>query len=592
MIKKYFVTKDSVFHKSIVLPLYEGNDQGFVIDGLSLDKRLSLFRSSVVKTTGKNRDVDLNTLPLICSIVYLDDNLNLRAFVLETNNNRNKTYYCFRCDPQNPRLVKYQTNYESNDLKKLTDDFETSGSRRKDYKGVGDFSKIKDLDYFENKYRKTTDKQINKESNVSRLILPIGNKFTDGFARLFERKELEVVNKEDVGFKVISRDSLTKNINNRKDCLLINKDTKKIEYYIYTHRPLFVNHYYLFKCLANNQYEFIKESTSFDELFLLKELKDIKYRECSLRAGKSLSSVDYFDLYKTFIEYQEDELFDEDFGNEAKIVEELQQETKDYVLSDELDELLQTFNYKDNDGILYFPDYETIPLALLDRKHIYIKADRNLNNDEFLDKISSKDLVSIKKALKNLLETQLSSRITLFEKKAKSLISDVFNKDNEEQVLRIKEVEDLYKMIWPMDFRYHAKYINGIYNQFETWKNKKRFDMAAISKAMETVNANVIVSMHASDRIDERIRVMSQEEKETLAKAAFVNGKTSIHFLEKDQSMFLYLQYKQNKYENKTLRLYEDVIFVYSSTPPHSLITCFPYQQNYEDFLKGRRMNK
>ena len=97
------------------------------------------------------------------------------------------------------------------------------------------------------------------------------------------------------------------------------------------------------------------------------------------------------------------------------------------------------------------------------------------------------------------------------------------------------------------------------------------------------------ITLHASLRIDERIGKMSDEEKMLLAKEAYSDGFTSVHFYGKNNLMFRFLQHQQNKYLGKTLRLFNDFIYIFSLKAPHDLITCFPIKENYERYVSNHK---
>ena len=97
------------------------------------------------------------------------------------------------------------------------------------------------------------------------------------------------------------------------------------------------------------------------------------------------------------------------------------------------------------------------------------------------------------------------------------------------------------------------------------------------------------VSYHGKVRVLERIGEMSDEDMLALAKVAYEQGKTSVHFLEKNPTMFKFLQYHQNKKQNKTFRLFNDILFFYSMQPPHELVTCFPYKSSYDKYIENNK---
>lgn len=106
------------------------------------------------------------------------------------------------------------------------------------------------------------------------------------------------------------------------------------------------------------------------------------------------------------------------------------------------------------------------------------------------------------------------------------------------------------------------------------------------------INETIGISYHGQIRIKERIGEMSDEEMHALAKVAYEFGKNSGHFIEKDLTMFKFLQYHQNKERGKTLRLFNDILFFFSMQPPHDLVTCFPYKNNYDNYVAIEQKKK
>ena len=586
MIKKYLVQKDSAFNRSLILPFYEGVTYGFVIDCLSIDERLNLFNSNKVK--------GLNNLPTNCYAVYFDDKDNLKALVLETTINKKFEYYCLRVDPQKDSL-RYQTNYKSEDVKKLMQEYEKSGPCKKEGVVERNFKEIKDNDFFKQKYLEQFNKQINKDSNISRLVFSNASRFLSDFARLVERKEL-TISTSDGGFfptlKTINQNSIVKNRSGRQDCLLINVDTESIEYFIYTYKSQLINHYYLFKRISNKEYRFIKETTSFEQLFLKEELSKFTYKNHTPQAANSLANVKLDDFIKAYIEFKNDEQFDESFEKEWDVVKQIEEsiEDKAVVITPALDAVLKKFNYRNEDGVLFFDDYEPLPLAFLERNYFNLASRRDIIDENSMHRISLKSLDKIDKALTDLLQKQLSSRVLVFEQMVKKVTKHAFSKENSEQPILIKEIEDAFSTMWPTDRYYLNKTIGKLHDEFDNWKKREKANIiVSIEDQLNTTNANVGVTYHAMARIDERIGEMSEEKKLALAKIAYEKGKTSVHYCGIDNDMFMFLQYKQNSHPDKTLRLYDDTIFIFSLKPPHDLITCFPVGKSFDEFMKQRR---
>ena len=146
MIKKYIIEQDSVFNKSIILSLFEKGECGFHIEGLSNSDIQDLVPSSNKIRFVKN-EVDIKCLPSRCLLVYLDEEYHLKALLLLSHNNK---YYLFKVDPQNKSKLTIHQKYISSDASLLMSDYEkhckTKGKNL--YDGEGDFSLIKDIDYF------------------------------------------------------------------------------------------------------------------------------------------------------------------------------------------------------------------------------------------------------------------------------------------------------------------------------------------------------------------------------------------------------------------------------------------------------------
>lgn len=90
----------------------------------------------------------------------------------------------------------------------------------------------------------------------------------------------------------------------------------------------------------------------------------------------------------------------------------------------------------------------------------------------------------------------------------------------------------------------------------------------------------IILSKHAMLRIKERIGTMSNKEKYELARKAFVDGKTPVHFIEKDMALYKYLSYKQ-KTLVATVRVLEKMVYIYTNTKPYTLITCYQLPETF-----------
>lgn len=441
MIKKYYVKQDSIFNKSILLPLYEKGNLGFHIEGLTNNDINDLFP---VKNKIKfSKDgVDVNSLPTTCLAVYLDEELNLKALVLSSSSHK---YYLFKVDSQKEFQLNIHQKYISNDAKTLMDDYEkhckTKGKNL--YDGEGDFASIENIDYFENKYKQIDVDHLDKKSSIYRLIFSSNNMFTTDFISLVENKHITIRNSERIDRSVLTLATMGQNKTDRRDCLLIDSETKDIKYFIFTYKPRFIKHYFLFKNLGNDTFEYLGNGICFNEIFSLEEFKEIKYKNGSEFATKSFAKNRYDNFFLEYIAFEEEEEFEEEVKSELELAETAKKIKKDTLLQEAL-AFVKEHNSKLDIGVTY----------------------------------------------------------------------------------------------------------------------------------------------HGKERVLERIGEMKDEEMLALAKVAYEQGLTSVHFLEKDPIMFKFLQYQQGKTRNKTLRLYKDVLFFYSLEPPHSLVTCFLCDDNtYKRFV-------
>ena len=447
MIKKFYINPNSVFNQSLILSLIEPGEFGFKIEGLSDKDSRDLFTTKKIKYI--KDEIDFKSVPIQCVIAYLEDDFTVKALVLKSVSN---LYYLFKMDHQKENHLNIHQKYISSNLNELLEDYEkhckTKG--KSNYAGEGDFSLIKDLDYFEFLYQEEIKKQIDKSSSVYKLLFNSNNYFTVDFIDLVNHGVISIVNKDRIDKNVLTLESMQKRKSHRKDCLLIDSETKDIKYFIFTYKPHFINHYYLLKNLGHDEFMFIMESISFNKILSSSELKGLKYKNGSAFAAKEFAKMHYDSFYLEYVAFEEEEELDEEIKSELP----------------EVDQAL------------------------------------------------------IKKEL------------------------------------LLKEVKALYGQLKSKEF--------------------------------------IGVSYHGKARIKERIGEMSEEEMLILAKVAYEEGKNSGHFIEKDPIMFQFLQYQQNKVHHKTLRLYKDILFFFSLEPPHELVTCFPYQSNYETYveIQGKKKKK
>ena len=445
-LKKYIINPNSEFNKSIILSLFEHGDLSFNIVGFTDEDRKDVFPYSPNIKNVKN-EIDIKSIPSKCVVVYLDEELILKALVVQSKSNK---FYLFKVDHQNDNQLNIHQKYISSDLSSLLVDYEKhcKNKGKSYYEGEGDFSLIADSNYFEDIYKKEIKKQINKESSIYRLTFLSNNMFTTDFVNLIEKKEISIININQLDKKIFTLSSMQKNKNDRKDCLLIDSTSKDIKYFIFTYKPYLVKHYLLLKNLGDNKFLFLKESLSFNALFINTELKDITFRNGSALAVKSFAKMRYDNFYLEYIAFEAEEEFDEEIQNE------------------------------------------------------------------------------------------LESVVDVFEIKRKELLQEVISIIND---------------------------------------NHMALDIG--------------ITYHGKERILERIGNMSEIEMLSLSKVAYEKGLTSGHYIEKDPLMFKFLSYQQNKKIGKTLRFYKDILFFYTLEPPHMLVTCFLYKNNFELFTKEDRKN-
>ena len=581
-IKKIKVEKDSIFNKTIIISLYEDEGGLFKIEGYEGFNKRDLFNPNKIKKTGKTGDIDVKSLPLSISVVYLSDDISITALIIEDN--VSKKFYSFRVDPQKPNVLKLQSNYISSSLDELCKDYETSGSRRKTYKGESNFQDIKNLDYLEFSYQQLGKKHIDKNAKISRVIFQNSNRFTADFALKAERKEIKLTG--DFSLKEISSTILSQHRFNRYDSILINTKTRQIEYYIYSYKPRFQNLYYLFKRTKENEYELIEKSVSFNKLFLTEELKNLKYADLPKTTGEALSNTRLEDFVEEFVNFIEDEKLDElltnEFGKTKKQLDVVS-------IPASIKIILAKYECNYESGYLYFNDYELFPLGFLDKSALVLYENRNIKGENPIQTFSFKRVNDIDKAILNLLINEPSSRVIILNK----LIDEVtfnFYEGKEEQDALIKDIEDMYASLWPTDKKNYRKTIATLMSKFSDWKNRNKDKIAKFLKDIPVVeSSDVELSLHGSLRIEERIGKMSETEKLNLAKAAYEKGKTAWHFYGSFDNDFKVLSYIQSKHPDREIRLYNDFVFVYQRKIPHALVTCLSYKESFDNFMSRNK---
>ena len=317
MIKKYYLTPEGAFYRSIILSLFERGEYGFHIEGLNdLDEKdlfPHLFKIKYIKD-----EIDVKCLPTKIVLVYLEDDYSLKAIMLMSSS---KKYYLFKIDHQRNNQLNIHQKYINESMDLLTNDYEKHAKNKgkKLYAGIGDFNLIKDIDYFENLYKEEVKKKINKESSIYKLTFKKTNLFTTDFIDYVDKKRIKIINKDHIDKKALTLSSMEKNINDRLDSLLIDSVTKDIKFFIFTYKPYLIKHFLLFKNLGNDTYLFIKETTCFNEILVSNELKDIVYKNASELAVKSFSKIRYENFSEQYILFEEEEAFEEEVINELVV---------------------------------------------------------------------------------------------------------------------------------------------------------------------------------------------------------------------------------------------------------------------------------
>ena len=599
MIKKHYVNPNSLFAKTIALSFYDGSNKGFKVQDLKDDLRRELFPIRSLRINQKNNEVDTKSISTYVYSVYLDELNNIRAIIFYSN--VKKQYYCFKSSDPKTFNLRFQQNYASPSKQAIEDEAERTFKKKgvNNFDGVGNPKLIENINYFEEKFLGQIEPRIDKKSKIYRLISNETNQFSVDFVDKVKHKEISIVNMTAFESKVISLEEMGKLKRDRKDSVIINFETKTLDYFIYTYRPSVINHYLLFKNLGDNKYEFVSESISFNQLFTLASTKDISFRDANEFTSKSLAKKKYDEFLEQFIEFEEGEEFEEEFNDEEEFLGEYKEDIDvSSILGKELHKILSQYNYELDGNLVYFSDYETMPLAYIQDSCIKIRQNRIPKDVTFSSQIPLGEVNKIANKIKQLLQNKPSSRLVALEGLIDSALPKPFDQKNKKQLAIANAIEENKQSLWPTDKLYPEYYYNNLSVKYGNWVNNKPAEKKVAKAVVETIqqksfisseDADVGVTYHGLARIEERISSMSETEMIKLAKDAYVNGYNSVNFLEKDLDMFKYLQYKQNKYPGKTLRLYKNMIFIFSLEPPHDLVTCFPYEENFKQYKEAQK---
>lgn len=350
MFKKYYIDSNSDLSKSLILSFLEPHGRGFTINGLSESQYKDLFSNRDIKLI--NNEVDFKSVTTKVEAIYLDDSLHLKAIALSSKSHQ---YYLFKVDHQDDNKLNINQKYISDHLDDLLLDFEShSKSKGKiNYYGEGDPSLIENINYFENIYVPNIKDKIDMNSNIYQLVFLSNNLFTADFVYLCNNGSIKIVNKDDISNKVLTLEMMRKNNTHRKDCLFINSSTKDIEYFIFTYKEHFINHYYLFKNLGNDQFLFITEDISFNKILASEELKEITYKKASASAVKEFAKKRYDNFYNEYTSFEAEEEFEIDIINEFNIKEfsKIKAKTKLIEFINDIKSIYKDKHYKSDIGV-------------------------------------------------------------------------------------------------------------------------------------------------------------------------------------------------------------------------------------------------
>lgn len=103
---------------------------------------------------------------------------------------------------------------------------------------------------------------------------------------------------------------------------------------------------------------------------------------------------------------------------------------------------------------------------------------------------------------------------------------------------------------------------------------------------------SVYLCKHAIERLSQRVNKMPIKEMVKLVEEALDKGKVSVNFYDTDPMLFDYMLHKQNKHQGKLLKLYNDILYVFT-TDQKVLITCYPLESwGYEKYKNNRKKVK
>ncbi len=250
---------------------------------------------------------------------------------------------------------------------------------------------------------------------------------------------------------------------------------------------------------------------------------------------------------------------------------------------------------------MYFKDYEEkIPLIIVGNNCLKIRNNRNENDNSFSNEISFKQYDKIETEFVNLIINEPSSKVLHLESLIDRVISRKY-KNNDEKLVNINEVNNSYKVIVESLSEKQKEHLDRKYKEFISWANNNKITTSInTSNTYSQNNVNiddsfiseenfVTISEHAKERMDQRIGVLSDENKYKLANIAYLKGNTPAHYLINNEvDIFNALSHKQANHTNRTCRVYDNFLYFFSLSFPHVLITVISVPSILNAYYKNK----
>ncbi len=266
-----------------------------------------------------------------------------------------------------------------------------------------------------------------------------------------------------------------------------------------------------------------------------------------------------------------------------------------------LDNLFSKYNWEVKNNYVYFKDYEEkIPLIIVGNNCLKIRNNRNENDNSFSNEISFKQYDKIETEFVNLIINEPSSKVLHLESLIDRVISRKY-KNNDEKLVNINEVNNSYKVIVESLSEKQKEHLDRKYKEFISWANNNKITTSInTSNTYSQNNVNiddsfiseenfVTISEHAKERMDQRIGVLSDENKYKLANIAYLKGNTPAHYLINNEvDIFNALSHKQANHTNRTCRVYDNFLYFFSLSFPHVLITVISVPSILNAYYKNK----